>query len=366
VEGEHMESFALASRPMFCRIEEDFFLHAIFAGADNVPANNANDLLFIALNNMLTGTIHTILPNFVDPHDHVLLPNLHPVLSTKSATPHNLVLREPLFGLDSGMSTYGVNNIFYPSNWYDILIQDIDYNFNVTDTNAIKLDSSTVVTLVDDQKNSENITMDINVEQPTKTSFTVRSRDGIDQRLKQLTRIDTRYPLFYKYSKTSTADQVQFSLYYERGVPDYFFIFAETQFEGNVDVERTSENPRIVGINFFGRVDNNKSLCSYLLDEDELWNATRRNSHPKALMSKLRAIGGVLINRSDLGTLERHNFKKNDCFDYDILVQYDRLLHPNIPVKVHIAVIFEDKLIFQGGVDQMNFFEEKRYIKSSY
>jgi hypothetical protein len=145
-------------------------------------------------------------------------------------------------------------------------------------------------------------------------------------------------------------------------------VFAETQFKDGY-VERTSENPRIKGVNFFARVDNTKSLCSYLLDEEQLWNATRRNSHPKASMSKLRAIGGVLLNRADLGTLERDDFQPNDCFDFDIEILFDRthlLNQATLPVKIHLAVIFEDKLIFQGGVDQMSFFEEKRYLKSEY
>jgi hypothetical protein len=288
------------------------------------------------------------------------------VLTTHSVPNHSIVLREPLFGLDSGMSTYSVDNIFYPQLWNDILIQDTDYNFNVTDTNAIKFNSVT-----QDQFNFvENINLDVNVGQPTKTSLTIRSRDGVDQRLKQLTRMDRRFPLFYKYDQMDSvvANEARFSLYYERGVPDYIFIFAETQFETGY-IERTSEKPRIIGVNFFGRVDNNKSLCSYLLSEDELWNATRRNSHPKVSMSKLREIGGVLLNRADLGTLERQDFMKNDCFDYDIQVKYDRSHLSNqatLPVKVHLAVIFEDKLMFVGGVDQMSFFEEQRYIKSGY
>jgi hypothetical protein len=281
------------------------------------------------------------------------------------------VIREPLFGLDSGMSTYSVDNIFYPKIWHDILIQDTDYNFHATDSNAIKIDPASETVLIRDDHSEEKITLGVTVGEATKTRLTVRSRDGVDQRLKQLTRIDSRYPLFYKYSQTDStvANTARFSLYIERGVPDYIFVFAETQFQEGY-VERTSENPRIVGVNFFGRVDNNKSLCSYLLDEGELWNATRRNSHPKASMSKLRAIGGVLLNRADLGTLERHNYKKNDCFDFDIQVQYDRshlLNQATLPVKVHLAVIFEDKLIFQGGVDIMSFFEEERYnMKPNY
>jgi hypothetical protein len=265
------------------------------------------------------------------------------------------------------MSTYSVSNIFYPQDWYDILIQDTDIRFNITDANSIMRDRAVDVTLAKPGL-TEKVDISFNCQEPSRTELTIRSRDGMDQRLKQLTRMDAHYPLLYKYNKTDNevANQVRFSLYYERGVPDYFFIFAETLFEGVTDFEMTAENPRINSINFFGRVNKTKSLCSYLLDEDELWNATRRNSHPKASITELREIGGVLLNHADLGTLERNDFKKNDCFDYDVLVTYDRSHLKNQAtqsVKVHLVAVFEDKLVFQGGVDEMSFFEEARYAK---
>jgi hypothetical protein len=255
------------------------------------------------------------------------------------------------------MSTYGCQNIFYPRFWYDILVQDVDYLFGKTDTNAIFSNRSEKVKI-----NNIESTVGIGWKEATKTKLVVRSRDGLDQRNKSLSRVDQRYPLIYPYSETVDGDSARFSLYYERGVPDYFFVFAETQFTTKGEIPKA--NPIISSLNFFGRVNKNKSLCSYMLDEDETWNATRRNSHPLANLETLRDIGGILISRFDIGTLERDEFSKQDCFDMTVEIAINKSgLSTSVqalPVKITLAAVFEDKLVFQGQNGSMSFFEERR------
>jgi hypothetical protein len=276
-------------------------------------------------------------------------------------------IKEPLFGLDSGMSTYNAQNIFYPRFWRDILVQDVDYQFGKTDTNALFNSRSEYVRL-----NGTAINSGLEWKDPTNTKLTVRSRDGLDQRNKQLARVDQRYPLMYPYRKIIEYPSIaEFSLYFERGVPDYFFVFAETQFTTK-GIHIPTQNPVVSSINFFARVDKHKSLCSYLLDQDELWNATRRNSHPMVDLDELREIGGVLINRADIGTLERDEFTRQDCLDMTIEVGLDiSALSTTIrtmPIKVTLVAIWEDKLMFQGQNGTMSFFEEPReyLVKQSY
>ena len=96
-------------------------------------------------------------------------------------------------------------------------------------------------------------------------------------------------------------------------------------------------------------MNNDRSLCNYLT-ERELWQATRRNSHVLSSMDELQKIGGVLISKNDLGTLERDEYSQIDCFDYDITVNFNRGENTQ-SVKITLCAIFENKLIMQYKIN---------------
>jgi hypothetical protein len=350
------EHYHVSSWPMFPDTLTDYSEHdKLVAGASNDPLNAgvAGDLLFQRLNAMFTGNIGTQVPSYSIGHDYSEVTNTRS--NATALTP--VEIKEPLFGLDSGMSTYSVSNMFYPHFWYDILVQDVDYLFGKTDTNAMFASRSDSV-----QVNNAATTLGIEFSEATNTKLIIRSRDGLDQRNKLLSRVNKRYPLLYPYYETVDGDTARFKLYYERGVPDYFFIFGETQFTSK-GIPITKQNPVISGINFYARLNNNKSLCSYL-QADELWNATRRNAHPRSYMTELRQIGGVLLSMFDIGTLEREEYKQNTCLDMDVEVKIDisglSTLIQAMPIKITLVAVFEDKLVFQGQNGSMSFFEEPR------
>jgi hypothetical protein len=197
----------------------------------------------------------------------------------------------------------------------------------------------------------------------TRTSIKIRSRDALDQKMKPLTKIEKRYPLLTPYIKSANNLTATFSIYSERGVPSFIFIFAERQYDGVVEHHNT--HPIITGVDFFGRTNNQKTLCNYLFDEHEIWHATRRNSNIGVDLNKLRTVGGVLLSREDLGTLERDDFEDRDCFDYDIKVRYkdETTLAPVIALGVEITLvtIFENGIFLTGANGQMTFAEERRY-----
>ena len=339
----------LSRRPLFTldgNITEDFSFHQVLdpGNYDDFGA----DTLWAYLNYMFTGPITTQEPVMLD-RTTVLC-----VKDTGSAS-----FREPLFGLESGMSTYDVEYIFYPKPWHSILLQDFFYNFDNTNMEALQNRMSS--TIYDG--------MDYIIHDPTqlslvhkRTSLKIRSRDSLDQKLKEITSVDQKYALLTPYTTVISqgSNSATVSIYSERGVPDYIFIFAERK-KTYIDVG----NPIISGVEFYGRTNKNKSLCNYLFDEHELWHATRRNSHAATSISDLRKVGGVLFSRTDLGTLERDEYEEQDCFDYDVRVQYidetdsTQLLTEDVTVTV--VTIYHNEISLKGPNGKMTFAEEKRY-----
>ena len=84
----------------------------------------------------------------------------------------------------------------------------------------------------------------------------MRSRDGLDQRVKLLEHINDSYPLFKKHTiqvEGEADPEGTISIYYERGVPDFIFIYAERNLTNATFVPEG--NPIIAGISFYGRVN---------------------------------------------------------------------------------------------------------------
>jgi hypothetical protein len=173
--------------------------------------------------------------------------------------------------------------------------------------------------------------------------------------------MNQKYSLITPYTRVANGvTNVTFSIYSERGVPDFLFIFAERKVT-DFDIG----NPVISSVEFFGRTNKNKSLCDYLVSEHELWQATRRNSSMASDMSVLQLVGGVLLSRPDLGTLERDEYENLDCFDYDVKVQFiNETSEPTLlahEVTVTLVTIYHDALDLVGPNGKMTFTEERDY-----
>ena len=178
-----------------------------------------------------------------------------------------------------------MDHIFKPKRWNNILLQDFDYHFERAKTsNAHLLRNSQIEYTLEterpvgryangvyaEQKEDVDIILPVNlkIQETTKTTVTVRSRDGLDQRVKLLEHITQTYPLFKKYMVIVpgvAAPEARVPIYTERGVPDYFFIYADRNFPD--DVEWIPEdNPMIIGLEVYGRTNKTKKLCGYLND----------------------------------------------------------------------------------------------------
>ena len=329
--------------------------------------------LFIKINDMFTGDIFIELPRFDD---------YRSVLAGQNKA--TITLKEPLFSLESGMSTYGVKRIFNNAPWYSLLLQDIDLYFQPTDVRkTIFGQGTTTMEIVDNgySRDLPGVSMDV-VQGAQKTTVTVRTRDGRDQRTKMLLSASNPYPFMRQYKGVTrlgldAADTptVTISIYSERGIPDWFFIYAERDFPQDIDYIPLG-HPIIAGLNFFARANKNRSLCDYMLSKHELWQTTRRNSHPEAdLRSLLTEVGGVLIGKADLGTLELDELGRSDCFDYDIAISLENEVDPSgdiplrvsYPITVTICAIYENGVVLKGGGTRLSFVEikETNYVAAS-
>ena len=65
---------------------------------------------------------------------------------------------------------------------------------------------------------------------------------------------------------------------------------------------------------------NGKRLCSYLLNETEVWKATRKNHHLLQSTKDLKLKeGAVLLTRSDIGFWGVDEFKKSDLLELRVI-----------------------------------------------
>ena len=161
----------------------------------------------------------------------------------------------------------------------------------------------------------------------------------------------------------------QVSIYSERSVPDYLFVFAERLISANAEFI-PSGNPIITGIRFRGRA-NRRYLSTYLNSKHEVWQATLRNSHYQSKAEDLYKIGGVLISKDDLGTLERDQFNPSDPFDYDVFFTIENEEGGSVEekadrdrddIRVTVCCIYEDSVILKGGASELAFSETVRFF----
>ena len=369
-------SWGTGRRPLFSPAPQWGNLFGRHTKIDPTHSNtNVDDTeLWFGLNNMFKGAVYTEVPELID---------YRTVRVGRSS--NSVTLKEPFFGLDSGMSTFRVSHIFKPRSWYNILLQDFDYSFQRAKTCFLERNTRVSYTLEAERdvgtangvvQEEVEVTLPVNLKlnNATKTSITVRSRDGLDQRTKLLENISEPYPLFKKYitEVEGGAESATIHIYTERGVPDWLFIFAERDFAD--DTQYIPEgHPMIVGLEVYGRTNKNKALSSYLNDKHEIWQATLRNAHPLSDDNVLTEIGGVLLSKEDLGTLERDKYSTLDCFDYDLKIYLENEAQGSIetnaqeaarnalPITLHVCCIYQDQLYLKGSSTNLSFVESKTY-----
>ena len=351
------------SKPLFTLVAnmgDQFQRHEKEHPAD-LDAFDDSDL-FLKIDNMFRGDVFIETPRLTD---------YRTVLAAQNKAV--ITLKEPLFGLESGMSTYGVNRIFNNTPWYTLLLQDIDLYFQPTNVRkTIFADGDT--TLQINNRDLVGVSMEVMDVASQKTTVTVRTRDGRDQRTKMLLEASNPYPFMLQYKGVTPqglgqhdTPTVTISIYSERGIPDWFFIYAERNLPQDTD-HIPDGNPIVAGLNFFARTNKNRSLCDYMLSKHELWQTTRRNSHPEAdLKTLLTEVGGVLVGKADLGTLEFDELGRKDCFDYDIAITLENevdeygIIDDRVanPITVTVVAIYENGVVLKGGGTRLSFVEIK-------
>ena len=114
---------------------------------------------------------------------------------------------------------------------------------------------------------------------------------------------------------------------------------------------------------------NGKRLCSYLLNETEVWKATRKNHHILQSTKDLKLKeGAVLLTRADIGFWGIDEFKKSDLLELRVhaivrqhpqhpagepLVSYNARV--NSQVKLTVALIHPDRLFISGTSRAISF-----------
>ena len=152
----------------------------------------------------------------------------------------------------------------------------------------------------------------------------------------------------------------------EYGPCDYLFVYAERVL-GERQTFYISRYPTIIGLDL-EFVYNGKRLCSYLLNETELWKATRKNHHVLQSTKDLKLKeGAVLLTRNDIGFWGIDDFKKSDLLELRVIAtirqqpQHANELAPtynarlNSQIKLTAALIHPDRVFISGTSRAISF-----------
>ena len=190
--------------------------------------------------------------------------------------------------------------------FYPIALQDYNLTFQVsTDPERIFKHSQTKVADLDPTIQIEEVVS----TKPTR--IYVRSRDSVDQNEKELVKVNYFYPELQRFTSTAshagetTNDPVaviNVSCVTGSRMPDYLFIYSE-RISQTLEVYE-HECPKIASVKISRNKQPTRIYNSGELTHYDLFDCTRRNSHPRANMEELyKEFGGVLLSKFDLGTL---------------------------------------------------------------
>ena len=316
---------------------------------------------------MMSGLVETDIPLF----EHVN----HPVTFRNQIS--KISKTEPLLGFMSGMSTYQVSKIWNPVKSYPILLQD--YTYRIVE-DAFKPQffgpSAPGFSTISINNNANQVPNTLlRITRTGETTLNIRERRNQDQATKSLSTINYYYPLIEETTSFTSNPVVdggqnidcEVQLLSEYGPCDYIFVYCERK----LDYRQTfyiTRYPTIIGLDL-EFVYNGKRLCSYLLNETELWKATRKNHHVLQSTKDLKLKeGAVLLTRDDIGFWGIDNFKKSDLLELRVhatvrqhprdpagepVVSYNARL--NSQVKLTVALIHPDRIFISGTSRAISF-----------
>jgi hypothetical protein len=156
----------------------------------------------------------------------------------------------------------------------------------------------------------------------------------------------------------------------EYGVPQYLFIYAERQLPDSIKYRESKNYPAIVGLDIRFTYTNNP-IGRYLSNELELWKAVRRNHHKLQYTDNLKKFeGAVLLSARDIGFWGMNQMNKGDIFELNVNVivkpreqgtegtgepDATRDIRYRSPMKVTVALIYEDRMFISGTADRIAF-----------
>jgi hypothetical protein len=150
----------------------------------------------------------------------------------------------------------------------------------------------------------------------------------------------------------------------EYGKPQFVFIYAERELPDSV-AYRPQHYPTIVGVDIRFAYSN-IHLAKYLNDELELWKVVRKNINKGNYIKNLKKYdGAILLNTNDIGFWGMNHMEKNEMFElnFNVIVKPSPTVveeaHPDVryasPMKVTVALIYEDRMFISGTADRIAF-----------
>jgi hypothetical protein len=309
---------------------------------------DSEDLLKRALEDQLNGEVFTKAPRFFEA-DNI------PVASPQSLRNVGTVtLREKLFG-------YKTLNCLQPSKifpqfgeYYPITLQDYRLSFQLNSSARHLFKHSQTTGIGTDVEIGKVL-----VAHPTRVY--VRSRDSEVQSDKELIKANFFYPEIERFQTVTShvgevvatpMAKVQIKCVTGSRLPDYFFFYVE-RITADLGVYE-HECPKIESIKIKRNSQATRIYTGGTITKYDLYDCTRRNSHPRADLEELfREYGGVLLSKFDVGTLLSSQLA---TFRLDLEFEIELAREPNNEDVLSINQGFLDVLdagaLANGNVEQ--------------
>jgi len=295
------------------------------------PVGGVGDGAFVkdanltAIRASLTGTVHV----FKIPSDF-FKPHTTPVVRSQGT----LTITEPLLAFQ-GMSPFKPFAIYPTIPRFPAFLQNFSYHI-------LQRDQNDVVIQADDILEYFNEIAVPTLSPSGEFTVTMHSANTFSQQDKELETINMPWPRFEIFQSNLAHDGVA-KVHCETtsGVPEYIFLRLDRV---NSRQAILTNQPVINTLKFSVLNQDVKTVSD--LDKNQLYHTTRRNSHINALCKEnLKAIGAVLLHRTDIGNLsEFDELKGNISLDIEV-TDFD-LFHPD--VHAPYAITHEpDPLIFK-------------------